>query len=84
MWSTGATTVNIKVRLPGNYWLSVIDGNNCTGIDSVVVFSKNCLTRVFIPNSFTPNGDGKNDIFKAIVVGQVLSFNLVVYDRLVT
>ena len=37
---------------------------------------------VYVPNSFTPNGDGKNDVFN--IVGENISFDnfeLAIYDR---
>jgi len=36
---------------------------------------------VFIPNSFTPNGDNINDHFKAFCNGPIENFSLSVHDR---
>lgn len=38
------------------------------------------LTYFYAPNAFTPNNDGKNDLFKASVVGYV-AYELFIYDR---
>jgi gliding motility-associated-like protein len=38
------------------------------------------LTYFYAPNAFTPNGDDKNDSFKASVVGYV-DYELFIYDR---
>ena len=35
---------------------------------------------IFIPNTFTPNGDHKNDIFKIYGTG-ISSYHLWIYDR---
>ena len=42
---------------------------------------KICAETVFIPNSFSPNKDGHNDIFKAIVSRQLSYFSLRIYNR---
>lgn len=81
LWSSGATSSTINVRNPGNYHLQVIDANGCTGSDTIAVVAKQCLNGVYIPTAFTPNNDGKNDLFKAIIHGTLVQFNLDVYDR---
>lgn len=35
---------------------------------------------IYVPNSFTPNGDGLNDIFRPAVIGQQ-TFQMTIYDR---
>lgn len=45
------------------YWVEVTDGMGCVGTDSVnvMVYGRNVL---LIPTAFSPNLDGKNDVFK--------------------
>jgi gliding motility-associated-like protein len=80
-WSTGSAERKVTVQAPGTYWLKVIDAKGCSGTDSITVFQKQCMSGVNIPTAFTPNNDGKNDYFKALVFGKVLSFKLQVFDR---
>ncbi|MEM9918507.1 MAG: FG-GAP-like repeat-containing protein, partial [Bacteroidota bacterium] len=64
-----------------DYSLSITDLNGCTDVDTVrIVVEK--PRNVFIPNVFSPNGDGINDVFLAFggkEVDQILRFR--VYDR---
>ncbi len=81
LWSTGDVLPTITVESPGIYWLQGTDENNCRGIDSIAVVSKPCKVGLFIPNAFTPNNDGKNDVFRATVFGKLLYFKLDVFNR---
>ncbi|MBC8033605.1 MAG: gliding motility-associated C-terminal domain-containing protein, partial [Chitinophagaceae bacterium] len=80
-WSTGANSSTLITDKPGIYSLTVSDVKGCKGTDTIQVVQKDCLFGVFIPNAFTPNTDGHNDLFRAKVYGNVLYFNLEVYNR---
>lgn len=61
--------------------LTAISAFGCelTVCDSVVI---NSTLTVYVPNAFTPNGDGLNDFFQAIVEGYDASdFNLSLFNR---
>ncbi|MFT4016709.1 MAG: gliding motility-associated C-terminal domain-containing protein, partial [Agriterribacter sp.] len=38
-------------------------------------------TFIYVPNTFTPNRDGKNDVWRPIIYGKLNSFSISVYNR---
>ncbi len=81
LWSNNATTPRIEISQPGIYWLQVTDNDNCKGKDSIIVNHKDCMEGLYVPTAFTPNNDGKNDLFKPLLFGKILQYRFTIYNR---
>jgi gliding motility-associated-like protein len=78
-WSTSEDTPFISVLEPGIY--EVVTSNSCgEAVDEVQVFFQDCNALVFIPNAFTPDGDGTNDVWFPVLTN-IESFEIAVFDR---
>ena len=81
-WSTGGTGNTITIDQPGVYVVTA--QNKCgTQTDSVQVEQVNCACVPTFPNAFTPNGDGKNDVFLPLLQSSCIpkSYELLIYNR---
>ena len=81
LWSNHSTGPQLTVSQPGLYSLDVTDSNHCVGHDSVMITQKQCFEGLFVPNAFTPNGDGRNDVFRPFVSGNLIGFRFTIYNR---
>jgi gliding motility-associated-like protein len=77
LWSTNSRDSIIAVENQGSYWAQVKDIHCCVNSDTTFVK----VFEYFIPNAFTPNGDGLNDYFRVNGLYKNITFNMVVYDR---
>jgi gliding motility-associated-like protein len=68
-------------RLTETYTIKVESVNGCKASDVITVFVKCDKANLYIPTAFTPNGDGKNDIFYPVTRGYQLINKLVIYNR---
>jgi gliding motility-associated-like protein len=64
-----ANTEDLSNLSVGNYIVTVIDANGCSKTTSVlmdvlILFAEDDGCELFIPNVFTPNGDGVHDYFE--------------------
>lgn len=59
------------------YVVSYTDQNGCKASDSVMIFYD---AIIYVPNTFTPDGNIFNEVFKA-VGGNVKTFEMKIYDR---
>ncbi len=51
------------------YLVTATTPQGCTGSGKIRVLVYKTLPDIFMPNAFTPNGDGRNDVFRPILVG---------------
>ncbi len=79
LWSNGATTDQITVTEFDDY--TVTAGNNCGMVSATVHVSfEDCTFSLFIPNSFTPDKDGINDVWK-IGSFNIAKMEILIFDR---
>jgi gliding motility-associated-like protein len=66
----------------GPYIYEVVDPSGaCTAVGgSVILRPQGTVADLYVPNSFSPNGDGINDVFTGVSRG-FADFQLTIYDR---
>lgn len=78
VWEDGSNAPTRKVNYPGTFRLTAT--NECgSASDDIIVKVGGCVLAV--PNAFTPNGDGKNDIFSISKTFLLPSFTMQVFNR---
>jgi hypothetical protein len=91
MWSTGEDDSQITVLESGTYSVTVSDGE-CSATDeiNVAIFEYIPLSDIEMPNIFTPDANGKNEVFRPFLRDNPsfplcafggIEVNLQVYDR---
>ncbi len=80
-WSDGSLGPEILIVDSGTYIVTAT--SNCNVVtDTINVIVERCNCEVFLPNAFSPNGDGVNDEFKAYAgCTRIQGFRLEVFDR---
>jgi gliding motility-associated-like protein len=85
LWNTGDTMESIEITAEGRYAVGMASLLGCVGKDSIYlkITSEELPSKYFyVPNAFTPDGDGNNDIFYAFPNDNDIShFSMQVFDR---
>ncbi len=82
LWNTGSTTDRIVVNKAGTY---TVTGTSVCGAlsDEVTITQITCnCSNAFVPNAFSPNGDGKNEILQVrLNCPGFTAFRFSIYNR---
>ncbi len=79
-WNNGSSEEQLKINEAGTY---IVTATNACGtfVDTMVLAVQNCDCKTFIPNAFSPNQDGNNDVFSVNTGCEVDNFSLSIYNR---
>ena len=74
------TFSTLTVSDSGIFYVEVIDSNGCFGTSDVAIVDTKPYTSLFVPNTFTPNGDDHNELF--VIRGvNIKTFNIQIFNR---
>ena len=79
--STDGQTVSVFPETTTAYRVSAEKFPGCDFKDTILVTVKNCPQSLYVPSAFSPNHDGKNDLFKPVVSGVLENYEFSVYNR---
>jgi gliding motility-associated-like protein len=80
LWSNGTSEIPYVVTEPGKFWVTAT--NHCgSATDTINVDGKMCDCFMYVPNAFTPNGDGHNDFFFADGECELTNFRMRIFNR---
>jgi gliding motility-associated-like protein len=84
-WNDDDTLYSKLISKPGNYF-AVAKNELCNTTDSINIKEKLCLPcGVYFPNTFTPNFDNLNDVFKPTFgTCNIINYELKIFDRIGT
>jgi len=78
VWQDGCTATSLLINKGGSYTLTV--SNECGSYsNSIIVTQGDC--QLNMPNVFTPNNDGINDIFRVKYPQFIKLFHMMVFNR---
>lgn len=78
LWQNGSANATLNVLEAGIYKLTAT--NECGSSSDVIIISRG-LCNLFVPNAFTPDNNGSNDIFRIKNPGYIRTFKMNIFNR---
>ena len=79
VWSDGSVGSTLQIKYGGTY---TVTGINKCGTDADTILVRQIFCDIWVPNAFTPNGDGVNDLFRVLGnVGRLQGVSFSVFNR---
>lgn len=73
-------TLHLSIDYAGCYYITAIDRNGNESEKSKIVCAENCPLYK-LPNTFTPNSDGYNDLFRPLIKRHISKINMNIYNQ---
>jgi gliding motility-associated-like protein len=87
-WTPASGLTNAGVANPTavisetiTYTVTATAPDGCQGVDSLTIKAFTSQADIYVPNAFTPNNDGHNDLLRAIPIGITQFKYFTVYNR---
>ncbi|OQP53457.1 hypothetical protein A4H97_23725 [Niastella yeongjuensis] len=78
VWQDGSKGATYTVTQPGTYKVTLT--NQCETVSDEITIIRG-LCELFMPNAFTPNRDGMNDVFRVKEPAFIKSFDMQIFNR---
>ncbi len=81
-WSNGSREPSVTADTAGVWWVTVTD-TPCVSSDTLRITAEICACFFEVPAAFSPNGDGRNDVFRPVIEAgcPVADYRMHVYNR---
>lgn len=80
-WSNGSLDSVAQGLGPGIYAVQITDVNGCTETGRYALERTECEAQNWFPTAFSPNGDGVNEVFRAVFYEQPERLDWKVFNR---
>jgi gliding motility-associated-like protein len=78
LWQDGSTGSTFSVKQPGTYKVTL--SNQCETVSDEIMVQRG-LCELYMPNAFTPNHDGINDVFRVKYPAFIKTFYMQIFNR---
>lgn len=79
-WSTGASGLELAITESGSYSVEIENGCGVQS-DAITVEFDDCECPAYVPNAFTPNNDGRNEVFKPVIGCLFEQYRFTIWNR---